>query len=122
MNKKNLLRISGLLIMVIFLSIGCRKKLDTIAIVVVKDHDNIAVQGAIVTVFGSGTAGEVTVNEEATTNSNGEVTFNFNNEYQLGQAGFAILDISVEKDSEIATGIIKVEPETTTLETVFIGV
>jgi hypothetical protein len=54
------------------------------------------------------------------TNSDGKAVFNFNDVYQLGQAGVAILNIEATLNTAIGEGIIKVEEETTSEETVFI--
>lgn len=102
---------------------GCRKKGDTIAIIHVRDASNQAVSGARVVLYGQSTTNQpsnVVLYDTTSTNSAGEATFNFNDVYQLGQAGVAILNIDVLKNSQTGTGIIKVEEETTTEETVYI--
>jgi len=115
------LRYTGLFILLLIVSIGCQKKLDTHAVITVLDQNNSTVATAQVTLYGSGVQGDGVINKVSNTNSEGEAIFNFNDEYQLGQAGFAVLDITVEKNGVIATGIIKVEPETTTYEFVMIA-
>ena len=100
---------------------SCRTKEDTIAIISVRDANNQPVANAEVTVYGSGTQGVVTVNDVAQTNSAGEAIFNYNDEYQLGQAGVAILDIQVEKDGEVSQGIIKIVEEVTSREVIYLG-
>lgn len=102
---------------------GCRKKKDTIAIIYVRDVANQLVPGAQVIVYGESTTGQqanVTVYDTTITNSAGEAKFNFNEEYQLGQAGVVVLNVKAYKDGATGTGIIKVEQETTSEETVFI--
>ncbi|MEN9978118.1 MAG: hypothetical protein RLZZ569_743, partial [Bacteroidota bacterium] len=54
------------------------------------------------------------------TNMAGEAIFNFNDVYQLGQAGVAVLDIEVEKGLLTGQGIIKIEAETTSEQIIFI--
>jgi hypothetical protein len=54
------------------------------------------------------------------TNSSGVAIFNYNDVYQLGQAGVAVLDIKAYKDGANGQGIIKVEEEVTSEETVYI--
>ena len=54
------------------------------------------------------------------TDASGKATFNFNDVYQLGQAGVAVLNIDATKDGKTGQGIIKVEQEETSEETVFI--
>lgn len=102
---------------------SCRKKEDTIAIIQVLDSSSQKVAGASVTLKGESTTTPqkpVALMRSITTNSEGEAHFNFNDTYQLGQAGVAVLNIEVEKDGNISKGIIKVEQETTSRETVFL--
>ncbi len=104
--------------------VSCNKKEDTIAKVYVKDVNNDAVVGAQVVLYGEKTdpnnPAAVILFDTTTTNGTGEAIFNFNDVYQLGQAGVAVLTIDARKDGLIGTGIIKVEQETTSEETVFI--
>ena len=105
-------------------SVSCRKKEDTIAVITVKNANNEPVSGARVIVYGQSTtnpASSVTLYDTAMTNSAGEATFNFNEVYQLGQAGVAVLNIDAEKGGLVGQGIIKVEQEATTEEVVFIN-
>jgi len=107
----------------IAISSSCRKKKDTIAIIYVRDTANQLVPGAQVVVYGESTTGQqanVTLYDTTITNALGEARFNFNETYQLGQAGVAVLMIKAYKDSATGNGIIKIEQETTTEETVFI--
>ncbi len=102
---------------------GCRKKKDTIANIYVKDDNNLLVDQAMVVLYGTNTAGtpqQVAVFDTAYTNIEGMATFNYNDIYQLGQAGVAVLDIKAQKLNKIGQGIIKIEAETTNEETVFI--
>ncbi len=102
---------------------GCRKKKDTIANIYVKDDNNLMVDQAMVVLYGTNTAGtpqQVAVFDTAYTNVEGMATFNYNDIYQLGQAGVAVLDIKAQKLNKIGQGIIKIEAETTNEETVFI--
>jgi hypothetical protein len=103
--------------------ISCRKKEDTIAKIVVRDASNQAVVGARVVLYGQSTTNQpasVTCFDTTSTNSSGEAVFNFNEKYQLGQAGVAVLNIDVDKGALTGQGIIKVEQEVTTEETVFV--
>ncbi len=106
------------------ISVSCRKKEDTIAKILVRDANNQPVYNARVIVYGQSTtnqASSVVLYDTAYTNSAGEAIFNFNEVYQLGQAGVAVLNIDAEKSGLIGQGIIKVEQETTTEEVVFIN-
>lgn len=99
---------------------SCRKKADTIAKIYVLDQNNSRVAGATVELIGEGTGGTVRDPKTATTNEQGEATFNYNDIYQLGQCGVAIFKIKASLGGAVANGIIKVEQEETTEETVFI--
>jgi hypothetical protein len=108
---------------VIFSSSGCRKKKDTIAKIYVRDTANAAVVGAQVVLKGESTvtpSPPVVLFDTTTTNGSGEAIFNFNDVYQLGQAGVAVLNIEAEKGGMTGQGIIKIEQEVTSEETVFI--
>lgn len=108
------------------ISIGsCRKKEDTIAKIYVLDQNNSRVAGATVELIGEETAGStghgsVRDPKVATTNEQGEATFNYNDIYQLGQCGVAVFKIKASLGGAVGNGIIKVEQEETTEETVFI--
>ena len=102
---------------------SCRKKGDTIANIYVKDEANTSVSGAMVILYGTNTGGtpqQVAVFDTAYTNSTGLASFNYNDIYQLVQAGVAVLDIKAQKLNKIGQGIIKIEAETINEETVFI--
>jgi hypothetical protein len=104
-------------------SSGCRKKEDTTAIIYVRDINNNFVQGAQVVLFGQSTTGlpgNVVLYDTAVSNAAGEALFNFNDVYQLGQAGVAVLNIEASKNGASGQGIIKIEQETVSKETVFI--
>lgn len=106
-----------------FSSTGCRKKKDTIAVIYVRDAANQLVSGAQVVLYGQSTTTQpsnVVLYDTTTTNTSGEARFNFNDVYQLGQAGVAVLNIEASADGLSGEGIIKVEQETTSEETVFV--
>lgn len=106
------------------LSVGCRKKGDTIAKIYVKNSSGQYVEGATVILYGKSTINQpanVVLYDTTETNSSGVAVFNFNDVYQLGQAGVAVLDIKAYTSSGLTgQGIIKVEEETTSEETVFV--
>jgi hypothetical protein len=100
---------------------SCRKKKDTIANIYVLDENNVPVDAAMVVLYGTNTAGtpqQVAVFDTAYTNTAGMATFNFNEIYQLGQAGVAVLDIKAQKLNKVGQGIIKIEAEKVNEETV----
>lgn len=122
--KANKIFLFGFLsIMAITVMVSCRKKEDTIAVIHVRNSANEGVAGAKVILYGQSTTNQpssVVLFDTTLSNSSGDATFNFNDVYQLGQAGVAVLNISVTKDGMDGQGIIKVVEETTSEETVFI--
>lgn len=113
-----------LLLFIGTIQVSCRKKEDTIAMITVRDANNVPVYNARVIVYGQSTtnqASSVVLYDTAMTDASGVAIFNFNETYQLGQAGVAVLNIDAEKGGLIGQGIIKVEQEVTTEEVVFIN-
>jgi len=113
------------IIAVLFIGMtACRKKEDTIANIYVRDEGNAVVEGAMVVLYGTNTQNPpvqlVAVYDTAYTNAAGLATFNYNDIYQLGQAGVAVLDIKAQLLNKTGQGIIKIEPEQINEETVFI--
>ena len=101
---------------------ACRKKMDTVAHIYVKDETNASVSNAMVVLYGTNTQQtpqQVAVYDTTYTNANGLATFNYNELYQLGQAGVAVLDIKAQKGNKTGQGIIKIEAEKVNEETVF---
>ncbi|NRA11115.1 MAG: hypothetical protein HRT57_04065, partial [Crocinitomicaceae bacterium] len=102
---------------------SCRTKEPTIAKIYVRNAANAPVAGATVIIFGQSTTNQpssVVLYDTTTTNAAGEAIFNFDDVYQLGQAGVAVLNINVEGGGMVGQGIIKIEQEVTSEETVFI--
>ena len=100
---------------------SCVKKEDTIAKIEVRDENNDVVEQAMVVLHGTSTCNcpsQVAVYDTAYTNSAGIATFSYNEIYQLGQAGFAVLDIEAYKGALYGVGIIKIEEQKTTEVTV----
>ena len=126
MKLNRLITLSLLALIGLTTIVGCRKKEDTIALVLVKNDANEVVSGATVKLKAEGTTTEPnSINTDifpmsSITNSEGKATFNFNEVYQLGQAGVAVLTIEVVAGSATGQGVIKVEQEETTTETVFV--
>jgi len=110
--------IVAFLFSVVFSVSSCYKKKDTLAVVTVNDSNNSPVGGAEVRLYYAGANPDsLRVDQTATTDAAGKATFNFNDLYKSGQAGFAVLDIEV---NGTIVGIIKIEEETTSEETVAI--
>ena len=106
------------LIVLVFSFTSCYKKKDTIAtITVIQANGMVPWEGAEVRLFYGVSADSARIDKIATTGGDGTATFNFNELYKSGQAGFAILDIYVQG---VLVGIIKIEEEKTSEETVVI--
>ncbi len=99
----------------ILMSSSCGKQPDTLATITVLDSDSGPVSSATVHVYSS--TGD-RFDMEATTNSRGEVMFNFNEFYERGQSGLAVLDLEVTDGTNVFNDIIKIEGETNNLKTV----
>ena len=117
----------GLLALISMIIISsCRTEGNTIAIVSVVDEDGYAVSNAMVVLLGTPTVSphnEVVRNDTVYTSATGTSTFDYTEAFQLGSAGFAVLDIIVEKTDTSGAllegrGIIKVEEETTSEEVI----
>ncbi|MNV47417.1 hypothetical protein D3C71_1392860 [compost metagenome] len=108
---------------VVFSSSGCRKKKDTTAIIYVLDAQNERVAGAQVVLKGESTitpSPPVILFDTTLSDGSGVAIFNFNDVYQLGQAGVAVLNIEARKNTLSGQAIIKIEQEKDNEETVFI--
>lgn len=98
---------------------GCKKPADTVAVITVLNNSDVAIPGALVTVIGVDSYGQPggRIDQEVSTDGSGKATFNFNELFKRGAAGFAVLDVRVEKidvlDTLYGTGIIRVEEEKT---------
>ena len=123
---KNYIIFTSFLLLLGGLSLGlgsCDKKEDTFVKITVRDTASALVTNARVILYGTSTETPVkpVVRRDTTyTNSTGVAIFNYNDVYQLGQAGVAVLNISAEKDDLKGEGIIKVEQETESTTTVYI--
>ena len=102
------------LIAIIFSFSSCYKKKDTIARITVVDSGGAPVGGASVTLYydNGSAAPREDLEQTNTTDAQGTATFNYNDLFKSGQAGFAILDIDV--DSNVKVGIVRIEEEETT--------
>lgn len=94
---------------------GCKKPGDTVAVITVLNAAATPQVGATVTVLGVDSYGDPggRIDYTASTDGNGKASFNFNELFKRGSAGFAVLDVRVEKDTLFGTGIIRVEEEKT---------
>lgn len=112
----------GLMMLLISVtSMGCRKKKDTIAEITVRNSAGAVISGAAVRLFPVPTQqGTLLWEYETTTNSDGIASFNFNEVYQLGQAGVVVANIEATAGGNTGKGVIKVDQEVVTSATVFI--
>jgi hypothetical protein len=94
---------------------SCKKPGDTTAIITVLDNNDVPHPGVLVTVIGVDSYGQPggRIDMENTTDGSGKASFNFNELFKRGAAGFAVLDVRAEKDTLFGTGIIRVEEEKT---------
>lgn len=101
---------------------GCHKKKDTLCNIYVLDTANARVAGARVELKGVPSSGNgvSTVDVTLYTDASGVAQFDFSDDYQLGQAGVFVLNIEASHGTLAGTGIVKVEEETTSEQTVFI--
>lgn len=124
------MRLNKLIVFGLFLSIGmltflgCRKKKDTVAEITVRNSNGSTVADAQVILYPTGSQQGSTINESiydtAYTNQEGKARFSFNDVYQLGQAGVLVLNIRAKSGTSVGEGIIKIEEEVETEETVYI--
>ncbi|MFN8699036.1 MAG: hypothetical protein ACK5XQ_06890 [Flavobacteriales bacterium] len=126
MKKSTSLLFFGTLALLALIAIGgCKKDKETIATVLVLNEEGDPVPGATVRLFSNPSVlppppNELRFDTTAVTNGTGKVTFNFSEFYKSGQAGFAVLDIEASKGILFGIGIIKIEEQTTTEESVTI--
>lgn len=103
---------------------SCRKEAPTIAKIKVIDTSGAPFIGCMVRLYPTPTLtqhGAIIIDDTLYTDLDGMVTFDYSDMYNLGQAGFAVLDIEVRSgDSLYGEGIIKIEDEATSEETVII--
>lgn len=104
--------------------LSCRKESPTIARIYVVDTAGNPFPGAMVRLYPTPTViehGAIIIDDTLYANAEGVAIFDYTENYNLGQAGFAVLDIEVASgDTMYGEGIIKIEDEKTTEETVVI--
>jgi len=116
-----------ILVLGLLIIVSCRKEEDTKAIITVVDITAVPQEGYLVKMFGEasdnnqGQVQEIAIDREVITDSNGQAEFDFTDDYELGQAGFAVLNVEVQFGDTIIESIIKVEPEETTEETIIVN-
>jgi len=116
--QKRYLLLLSLIIGLLFSS--CFKVEETVATVRVLNEANTPIPGASVRLYFQGNDGEARFDTIQFTNGSGIASFNFSEDYEAGQSGFAVLNIDVTKGSLLGSGIIKIEEQEVTEETVII--
>ncbi len=105
---------------------SCFKVEDTIATITVVNEQGTPVPGAEVNLYNFGNQEDLPrdpIYDETNvqiTNGSGKASFNFTDDYQAGQSGFAVLEIIVTKGTLLGEGIIKIEEQEITEETITI--
>lgn len=128
---RNLLIASFLILLTISIT-GCRKEKETTATILVVNAAGLPVPNVFVRVYcpdatcnRPGSTLDESMDRNDATGSNGEAKFNYTEAFQLGQAGFAVLDVEIflteaELDARIAnassitpeaSGVVKIEEE-----------
>lgn len=124
MNRMWNIRLSIVLTVLLGLFVlpSCRKESPTIAIIKVVDSSGAVIKGAKVKLYPEPTVSghsAIVIEDVLYSDVNGEATFDYTDKFNLGQVGFAILDIEIwSGDTLNGTGIIKVQEEETSQETV----
>ena len=112
------------------IAMSCNPEEDTIAEIIVVTSEGSRVPGAEVRMFGQGTidddqVGDIAIDRILFTNSNGVAEFDYTEQYEPGQSGFAILDVEITFETPDSTsfvnGIMKVVEEETTSKTFVLG-
>lgn len=113
--------LAGLLSISLF---SCRKESPTIARILVVDTSGAPFPNAMVRLYPTPTIlehGAIIIDDTLYTGIDGYAIFDYSDNYNLGQAGFAVLDIEVTSgDTLYGEGIIKIEAEETTEEKVIL--
>jgi len=127
MKRIQIVKIFGTLMVVglIIAVNGCKKDKHTIATITVVNEDGEPVPGASVQLYAVPSEtppppNAIRFDTTQVTNGTGKVSFDFSEFYKKGQAGFAVLDIKATKGIQSGEGIIKIEEEKTTEETITI--
>ena len=102
--------------------ISCRKEGQTIAIITIQNSNGTPESDAQVIMYGvpNPNYGELIRKDTLLTDSNGKAVFDYTGIFKLGQEGFAILEIKVNKGLLSGVGTIRVNGEKTSHKTITI--
>ncbi len=125
MNQKT---ISTILIVIMGLVLGltttsCKKEKSTVAKILVLDTSGNPVENAMVHLFPTPTItppNRVVIGDTLYSDEKGQATFDYTDKFNLGQSGFAVLNIEILSGAFTGEGIIKIEEEKINEETVII--
>ena len=117
------LRLLTVGLVLIFISFACKKEKETLAKIRVLSDQNQLVENAMVRLWPNPdiVLGPMIPADTAYTNADGIAFFNYTKDFNLGQAGFRILDIEVTSEDYSGAGIIKIIDEEITENTVVIS-
>ena len=103
---------------------SCRKEGSTVAKVKVVDTAGVSFPGAMVRLYPTPSIadhGAIIIDDTLFADADGYATFDYTDMFNLGQAGFTVLDIEVRSgDSLYGEGLIKIVEEETTEEIVIL--
>jgi hypothetical protein len=103
---------------------SCKKKKPSYVYITVKDASGDVVPGAMVRLYGQSTTtpptGPVVRIDTAYANESGVAFFDYTDTFKLGSAGLFVLNIEARQGSLSGAGIVKIEPEKSTEETVYV--
>ncbi|MDG1914126.1 MAG: hypothetical protein P8I55_06005 [Crocinitomix sp.] len=120
------MKLIGMMLLFAGLGVGIssfKKEGPTLASIKVVNTGGEAISGAFVRLYGTSTETPPRQNildGTVYTNSEGIANFDYSDYFKLGQSGFAVLDIDVKYETDLGTGIIKVEEEKLNTETVIV--
>jgi len=110
-------------LVIISFSFACKKEKDTVAKIRVLNDQNELVENAMVRLWPNPdpVLNAMIPADTAYTNEDGYAYFDYTKDFNLGQAGFRILDIEVRSDDYYGVGLIKIIEEEITENTVVIS-
>jgi len=105
----------GAILLAVLSTPSCRKEKDTTVQVMVTDDAGYALNNAMVRLYPDPSISPpnaIVIDDTLFTDSDGTVIFDYSDNYNLGQAGFAVLNVEVRVDTTLyGEGMVKVEAE-----------
>jgi hypothetical protein len=110
-------------LVLISINYSCIKEKDTLVKIRVLNEQNEVVENAMVRLWPNPNPliGSMITANMAYTKDDGYAYFDYTNDFNLGQAGFRVLDIDVSSDDLEGVGIIKIVEEELSEQTVIIS-